>query len=310
MGRSRDPAAPPATGAGVDPAGGDPAGAGAVAAAARAAARAAAGAQVEIRELSALPDLAAVHRLYEQLWQPPPGGEPIGMETLRAMTHAGNYTAGAYRAGELIGACVGFFAAPPGQVLHSHVAGAAARGHGIGYALKLHQRAWALARGLSTVTWTFDPLIRRNAYFNLGKLAARPREYLVDFYGELFDAVNAGQGSDRLLVAWELAAPPVVEACAGRSPEPATDGLPRALRADPTDPAGAPQPQPGWRAAGTVLVEVPDDIEQLRQQAPATARAWRYAVREVLGGLLADGARVTGFARRGGYLVDRSGSCS
>ena len=65
------------------------------------------------------------------------------------------------------------------------------------------------------MTWTFDPLVRRNAYFNTVKLAARPVEYLVDFYGEMTDEINAGQGSDRLLVEWPLLAPEVVSAAAG-----------------------------------------------------------------------------------------------
>ena len=52
------------------------------------------------------------------------------------------------------------------------------------------------------ITWTYDPLILRNAWFNASKLGAFPREYLIDFYGEMPDAVNAGQGSDRLVVGW------------------------------------------------------------------------------------------------------------
>ncbi|MFD1501576.1 hypothetical protein ACFSIL_34680, partial [Streptosporangium lutulentum] len=38
---------------------------------------------------------------------------------------------------------------------------------------------------------------------------------------------------------------------------------------------------------------------------PGAAKAWRHAVRDVLGGLMKDGARVTGFAREGGYVVER-----
>src|SRR6185312_17408828 len=108
-----------------------------------------------------------------------------------------------------------------------HIAGVTRAGAGrhIGYALKLHQRAWALDRGLDTVTWTFDPLVRRNAYFNTVKLAARPVEYLVNFYGEMTDEINVGQGSDRLLVEWPLLASAVVRAAAGHSAESALDAL-------------------------------------------------------------------------------------
>ena len=38
---------------------------------------------------------------------------------------------------------------------------------------------------------------------------------------------------------------------------------------------------------------------------PGAAKAWRHAVRDVLGGLMGEGARVTGFVREGGYVVER-----
>ena len=99
--------------------------------------------------------------------------------------------------------CVGFLGLHPSYSLHSHAAGvtAAGTGRGIGFALKQDQRAWALERGIGTVTWTYDPLVRRNAFFNLTRLGARPVEYVVDFYGEMTDAINTGQGSDRFMVA-------------------------------------------------------------------------------------------------------------
>lgn len=267
-----------------------------------AARRAAAGAGVTVRELSELAELTAVHALYRRIWHSGASDSPVGLEQLRAMAHTGNYTAGAYRGSELVGACVGFFAAPPGEVLHSHVAGVApqARSGNVGYALKLHQRAWALARGLREVTWTFDPLVRRNAYFNLVKLAARPREYLVDFYGDLSDAVNAGQGSDRLLVAWDLAAPEVAAACEGKWLEAETGSVRPALSV-----SGDGWPAPVRATAATVCVPVPPDVEELRARDPELGRAWRSAVRDVLGGLLVAGAQVVGFSRAGGYLVEQ-----
>lgn len=271
-------------------------------AATAAAQRAAEKSGVAVRELCGLAELGAVHALYRSVWQSRSADSPVSPELLRAMTHAGCYAAGAYLDGELVGACVGFFAAPPGQVLHSHVAGVSsgARARGVGYALKLHQRAWALARGLQQVTWTFDPLVRRNAYFNLVKLAARPREYLVDFYGELDDAINAGQGSDRLLVGWDLTAPEVVAACDGKRVEADTGAVPAALSVTPD---GRPSPV---RATGsTVSVPVPDDVEALREADPELARAWRAAVQQVLHGLMAGGAKVVGFSRAGGYLVEQ-----
>jgi predicted GNAT superfamily acetyltransferase len=47
-------------------------------------------------------------------------------------------------------------------------------------------------------------------------------------------------------------------------------------------------------------------VEKLRQTDPGVAKSWRAALREVLGGLLADGAKVTGFDRAGWYVLERS----
>ncbi|MST35254.1 GNAT family N-acetyltransferase, partial [Acidimicrobiaceae bacterium USS-CC1] len=155
------------------------------------------------------PDLVEAHRLLAQVW----GGEPdVGPDLLRAIGFAGGCVAGAHRDGTLVGvsvALVGWHPDDPAPHLHSHVTGTApeAQGGGIGFALKQHQRAWALAQGFGEVVWTFDPLLRRNAWFNLARLGAGAPEYLVDFYGDMLDPVNAGQGSDRLLVRWRLDSP-------------------------------------------------------------------------------------------------------
>ncbi|MFI9571297.1 GNAT family N-acetyltransferase [Microbispora rosea] len=252
---------------------------------------------LRVAELRTIAEFDRVVRLFDGIWRPEPWNPPITAELMRALSHAGGYVSGAFDGRELVGAAVAFLAAPAGQALHSHVTGAVRPG--AGFALKLHQRAWALERGLSRITWTFDPLVRRNAHFNLAKLAALPEEYLPDFYGPMRDAVNAGDESDRVLAVWRLDDPRVVRACDGLPHRPAgadgavavlieRDGLPVALPAD----------------APAVLVAVPADMETLRRTAPETAKAWRHAVRDVLGGLMARGRPVTGFAD-GCYVVER-----
>jgi predicted GNAT superfamily acetyltransferase len=116
--------------------------------------------------------------------------------------------------------------------------------------------------------WTFDPLVRRNAWFNLSVLGARVDGYLVDFYGPIDDAVNAGDETDRLLVTWPV----------GDAPE--------------AEPAGA-----------TTAVPTPEDIVELRRADPAAAAAWRRRVRTELGDRLGAGGRVVGFTPAGEYLV-------
>ena len=153
-----------------------------------------------------LDGLAAVYRLYDRIWRPDPKNPPVTTELLRALTKAGNYVSGAFDGAELVGACVGFFSAPAGSAMHSHVAGvsAAALGRSVGFALKLHQRAWALQRGVSQIEWTFDPLEIKNAYLNLEKLGAIVRRYNINQYGITSSPLQGGLPSDRLIAEWWL----------------------------------------------------------------------------------------------------------
>jgi predicted GNAT superfamily acetyltransferase len=261
---------------------------------------AAAAGGVRVMELFEIGGFTDVFQLFDDIWHPEPANAPISVEMMRALSHAGNYVAGAYEGDRLVGASVAFLGAPPGQVLHSHVTGAS-MGRGIGFALKLHQRSWALARGLDRITWTYDPLVRRNAHFNLAKLGARPEEYLPSFYGAMDDAINAGDESDRVLAVWRLSEPHVLAAVRR---EPYAPVVPPDAVAGLTDRDG--RPVIGRTDAPVILVAVPEDIEALRRKDPGAAKAWRHAVRDVLGGLLREGASITGFHRKSCYVVERT----
>lgn len=276
-----------------------------------AAAEAARHSGVLITELSDLGRLRAVDGLFNAIWHPAPGNPPVTVELMRALSKAGNYVAGAFLGDVLVGASVGFLAAPAGSALHSHVTGVAgpAQRRSVGRALKLHQRAWALQRGVTRITWTYDPLVRRNAWFNLARLAARPVEYLPDFYGEMDDSINGADESDRLMTEWLLDSERVARAGAGEPVELDLAGLHAAGAisvvsvGDDGGPVldrwpGPVAPERPW------LVSVPPDIEALRLRNRGLAREWRRAVRSVLGGALDSGAAVRGFAREGCYVVD------
>jgi predicted GNAT superfamily acetyltransferase len=246
---------------------------------------------VVVRDLVRIEDLRAAETLFAATW---PGQPPATAGLLKALVHAGGYVSGAYASGELVGAAAAFLAEHGGPALHSHLAAVppAARGLGVGLALKLHQRDWAAARGLHVVTWTFDPLVRRNAWFNLAKLGAKVTAYLPDFYGRMDDGVNDGAPTDRLLAVWDVWT---------ESPPPAPgDGAPAALE----EVDGAPVARAVAPDAALVAVATPADVEALRRTDPALATRWRFAVREALEPLLASGS-VAGFTRGGSYLVRR-----
>ncbi|QUQ65106.1 GNAT family N-acetyltransferase [Kutzneria sp. CA-103260] len=256
---------------------------------------------VTVRVLHELPDLGQIIALYDQVWRPDPANRPLNLELLKVFSHLGSYVGAAYRDERMVGATVAFFGPPDTRSLHSHITGVLPDGQarGVGFALKTHQRAWALDNGVRTVGWTFDPLVSRNAHFNLAKLGARCRVYLESFYGDMPDELNAGDETDRLLLDWELADPAVARALDGHPVE-RVPGATVAL-----DIGADGRPVPGEVKGRHVEVRIPDDIYAVRKAQPDTALRWRLAVRDVLGGLLADGAVIIGFSRDGGYLLDR-----
>ncbi|MGH3276941.1 MAG: GNAT family N-acetyltransferase, partial [Streptosporangiaceae bacterium] len=203
---------------------------------------------VRVRELVHAAEHHAAEQVLSRVWSTPLHQAPLPVHVTRTVSAIGGYVAAAYDSGgELLGAAAGFLTGDTAELgpahLHSHIAGVspAARGRHVGFALKLHQRAWALARGIDRITWTFDPLVARNAYFNLTKLGARATRYLPDFYGDMADGINAGQGSDRLLADWELASAVVAAAIREHrvSPDPGDPPPGRLLVLRPDD-LGAP----------------------------------------------------------------------
>jgi predicted GNAT superfamily acetyltransferase len=268
------------------------------------AADAATRAGVEIVPLEDLDALTEASDLIAEVWGTGPDDPQIRPELLRAMTHAGNYAAGAYANGELVGTIIGFLGRDDeGTYLHSHILGVsvAHRGANIGFALKSDQRAWALARGIDKVTWTFDPLVRRNAHFNLQKLGAHADDYLESFYGSMRDGINAGDESDRLLAVWRLSDDKATEAANGKLDEPKPVDASKALQSDADG-----EPQSADVSDATVVCATPEDIVDLRRTDPGRALRWRVALRDSLGAAMHDGYSVTGFTRSGWYVLSRA----
>ncbi|RJN32471.1 hypothetical protein [Nesterenkonia natronophila] len=270
--------------------------------------RAAESAGVVVRSLHTPEQMQRAAEVLAEIWAPGGSGEaPVEPGLLVALEHAGNYVAGAYAGEELVGVTVGFFGAPDArtgrsQMMHSHIAGVLpthARG-GVGAAMKLHQRAWCLDRGVTVMEWTFDPLISRNARFNLHKLGARFAEYLPQFYGVMRDGINAGQGSDRALIQWYLEAP-----------EQAQELEPQLMLLEPDDDAaphlgaGATEVVSAAGDAGVVGLRVPTDMMKMRADRPEVAARWRTALREVMVPLMSSGWTVTGVSTDGTYLLTR-----
>jgi len=255
-----------------------------------------------VEELSELDDLREVAELFARVWGRP-GEPPINSDILRALARSGNYVAGTRDGGRLTGGIVGWLGGhPPGAVhMHSHILGVlpGTDARGLGFALKQHQRTWCLARDIPTVEWTFDPLVRRNAYFNLTKLGAEAARYLVDFYGTMDDGINAGDESDRILIRWDLQSEKARAAAAGRPMDPAAEqGAARMLTVGPDG-----EPVTSALNGPSAMLQVPDDIIAIRRAQPELARRWRHAVRAAMGDAMTAGYRVIGATRDGWYLL-------
>ena len=265
-------------------------------------------AEIEVGELVAQKDLRAVANLFATVWGTPAEGAPISPELLRALSHTGNYVAGVRVGATLLGASVGFLANGDGvPKLHSHITGLApeAQVKGLGYLLKLHQRAWALDHGLTEITWTFDPLVRRNAYFNLTKLGAEATGFHVNFYGDMADQVNRGDESDRCEVTWDLTTDRALAHRSGSLPDLDITAL-RDAGAVPVLEEGVDgQPQRRPLRGAVRLCWIPADAVALRTSAPRVAHNWRLALRDTFGASIADGFVATAMTRSGWYVLEQ-----
>ena len=258
---------------------------------------AAAAAAVELRPLTSLGQFDDAIAIMIATWgefQLPP------REVMTALAHSGNVPLGAYEGERLIGFVLGWAGVDEGGLhVHSHMLAALPerRHRGVGYALKLGQRAQALDQDIHVARWTFDPLVARNAWFNLGKLGAVADAFGRAFYGEMSDEVNRGDRTDRLVVRWDL----------DHEPAPRTwpEDLPLVLGAegDPDHPIPEPGSEPG---ADGGVVEVPREHHELRRRDAALASRWRDASAEALEACFRGGLVAGGFDRdRSAYVLVR-----
>lgn len=257
--------------------------------------RAAESAGVELRPLRSLEDCDGIIRVMIAAWG---DHQTIPREMIRALGESGNVPYGAFADAELIGYVLGWAGVDPDEGLHVHshmLATLPDRRHrGVGYALKLAQRAQGLEHGISFARWTFDPLVARNAYFNLHKLGALADRFERNFYGEMTDELNRGERSDRFVIRWDLERAP--------GPRPIENDASEVLDEE-------------WRFGGLppeaergAFVRVPADLLELRDRDPELAGRCRDAVADALEACLAAGLVAVAFLRQegvSGYVMAR-----
>jgi predicted GNAT superfamily acetyltransferase len=280
---------------------------------------AAASAGVRLIELDALRDADAVNGVVGRVW----GDQPLSREVLRALQHAGCALYGAWEAGlsppgdgrsgadGLVGYVLGFVGVANGPHVHSHMLAVVPgwRSRGVGFALKLAQRAWALDHGLGEIRWTYDPLLLGNARFNLQRLGAVAERYLPDFYGPMRDDLNRGERTDRFDVSWMLSSERVetaIASAAGSEPLRPPDDAADVLIAAPAE-AGGDRSEPilsGRPRGDRALVAIPHDHLALRRSNPELARRWRGASGEAFGMCFDAGLVASGITADARYLFE------
>jgi predicted GNAT superfamily acetyltransferase len=263
---------------------------------------------VSVVEVRSEREARAAVEVLADVWRRDDGQPPLPPELAWAFAHSGNYVALATAGDQPVAAAIGFRGEDAdGLLLHSHIAGVlpAWQGSGVGYQIKQHQRSWAMANGLDRITWTFDPLVSRNAYFNVVKLGAQLTRYYVDFYGRMIDGINDGDETDRCLVTWRLTSPGAVAAATGRHLPTDVAEIRAAGAADllVADTDGSPLLT--LTDVDVRLVQVPDDAVGMRRRQPAAAQAWRRALRRALVPAFEEGLEVVGVSRDSWYVLAR-----
>ncbi len=232
---------------------------------------------IEVRPLSDVGEFREVVRLQREIW----GFSEVDALPVRLFVvcrKIGGQVFGAFDGGRMIGFCVSLPAlhhgASGGIYLHSNMLGVTDgyRNAGVGRILKLAQRDDALGRGIPEIEWTFDPLEIKNAYFNMERLGAVVRRYVLNFYGVTSSALHGGLPTDRCICEWHLDSPRV-----------------RAIL------EGQPAPRP----AGLARVEVPEGLDALRKEDPRAAREIQARVSAQFQEHLRNGLAVTGVERTG-----------
>ena len=188
---------------------------------------------VEIRVLQSPVECQRVQLLQQRVWESS-DIDLVPAHMLITITKNGGVLLGAFALDgpRETGGMVGFVLSWPGygtdhrgQLSQKHCSHMVAvipeyQRRGIGLALKFAQREAVLAQGITEwITWTFDPMQRINAIFNLNRLGTISNTYILDAYGNLDDAINFGLPTDRLQVDWYLRSPRVLAATSAERTE-------------------------------------------------------------------------------------------
>lgn len=219
-----------------------------------------------------------------------------------------------YEPSGLVGFVFGFpglYQTPDGPRLKhcSHMLGVhpAYQDRGIGFRLKRAQWQMVRKQGIDLITWTYDPLLSRNARLNIANLGGVCNTFLPNEYGELRDCLNAGQPTDRFQIDWWVESKRVAQHLSNTKR--ASLDLAHFLAADvpianptqlnhaglPVPPDHTDLPDPAGEKPALLLIEIPADYQALKNADMNLALAWRRHSQKVFETLFFAGYLVTDF---------------
>jgi len=228
---------------------------------------------IEIRALHTHDEFVEAVALQQSIW----GFDEVELLPVRLFvtaTKVGGQAFGAFDGSRMIGFCLAIPGIKTGGkcYLHSHMLGVVKeyRDSGVGRLLKLEQRKEALGRGIDLMEWTFDPLEIKNAYFNMERLGAIVRRYVLNQYGTTTSKLHSGLPTDRCVAEWWMAGPRT---------QAILNGAPRE------------------REPEMARISVPAEIYEIKESDPARAREIQKRVSDQFLENFGKGLTVTGFER-------------
>lgn len=280
----------------------------------------------QLRILESMEDLQKVEELQRIVW---PGSETdiVPGHLLITVVHNGGLVIGGFGvddaekgADRLSGFVFGFpglYSTPDGPRLKhcSHMLAVHPKRRGRGLAFMLKRAQWQMVRnqGIDRITWTYDPLLSRNANLNIAHLGAVSSTYLRELYGEMRDGLNVGLPSDRFEVDWWVNSQRVERRLSRKSRLKLDLAHFLAAGAEIINPTkatqdGTPIPISNEDRVNLetepvlILVEIPADFQEMRSNDFELAKTWRIHTRAIFEKLFAAGYLATDFI----YLSGKS----
>jgi len=255
-----------------------------------------------VRDLTTYDEYLQVRDVQQQIWGFA-GGEGLYPPMLNTAAENGGVVIGAFDGAKLIGFIFGFVGIHWDRRLKlcSQTMGVLPeyRNRRIATTLKWAQRQRVLENGIDLITWTYDPLEAPNARLNLHALGGVSHVYKRNLYGENFGALGKGLPSDRFLIEWWLNSDDVQRRAQGLKPPPIGLDSPIANACGGHTIDRRIEAIDLELDAPIIRIEIPNDLQAIRQADMALALDWRLKTRDLFEAYFARGYEAVDFVRAG-----------